>query len=107
MGFNLPAEYLERQKEIQESKYVEYDGKRTHVSEFADKSITPIMQGQMSMNGYAAQDMPPKLDNAALVETAERYLVNCSKTYTCSTYEESLLHTILPELLKRFKEERN
>lgn len=105
MGFRFPDSFYKKQKEIFEKKYIEYKGEKIHVSELEDKSITSDMKKQMRMNSYAQDDLPPKLTNEALINTAEYYLSNCSKPrFPCTTYDESLIHKLVPELIKRLKE---
>ena len=105
MGFKLPDSYYEKQKEIFNKKYIDFNGKEVHVSEFEDRTITIEMKEKMRMNSYAQDDLPPKLTNEALIETAEYYLSNCVQAkFPCTTYDESLVHRILPELIKRLKE---
>jgi hypothetical protein len=59
----------------------------------------------MKMNSYANDDLPPKLNNAALIEKAKQYLGECTQTrIPCSTYDEALIHNIAPELIKRLEE---
>ena len=85
-AFKLPDSFYEKQKEIYEKKYIEYNGENIHVSVFEDKSITGKMLNQMRMNSYAREDLTPKLTNNALIETAEHYLQQCSKQrYPSST----------------------
>lgn len=108
MGFKLPEWFQEHQKEIYDKKYIQYDDKEIHVSELDNRSVTWEMKQQMSMNSYAQDDMPQKLTNEALIEVAEMYLSNCSKPrFPCTTYDEALIHKILPELLVRLKEKLN
>jgi hypothetical protein len=103
--FKLPDEWIQKQKEIYDLKYVTYQGKKIHVSEFEDRSVTPEMRNDMKMNSYANDDLPPKLNNAALIEKAKQYLGECIQTrIPCSTYDEALIHNIAPELIKRLEE---
>lgn len=105
MGFKLPDSYYEQQKEIYDKKYVIYNDQEIHITEFEDKSITLEMQQQMMMNSYARDDLPPKLTNEALIESAKHYLNNCEKPrLPCVTYDEALIHRILPELIKRLED---
>jgi hypothetical protein len=105
MGFKLPESFERRQMEIFNKKYIDYNGDQIHVSDLKDKSVTSEMKQQMRMNSYAHDELPPKLNNEALIETAEYYLSHCSKpVFPCSTYDEALIHKLLPELIKRLKE---
>lgn len=105
MGFKLPDEWIERQKEIYDLKYITYKNEKIHVSELKDRSVTPEMRKYMKMNSYAQDDLPPKLNNEALLEKAKQYLSECIQTrIPCSTYDEALIHNIVPELIKRLEE---
>lgn len=106
MSFKLPDSFYEKQREIYEKKYILLDsGEQIHVSSLEDKSVTPEIKATMRMNSYAQDDLPPKLTNEALIETAKQYQSNCSRAkYPCSTYDEALIHILLPELLKRLEE---
>lgn len=106
MKFKLPESFVQKQKEIFEKKYIDINGEKVHVSELKDRSVTSDMKESMRMNSYANDDMPPKLTNEAIIKTAEHYLENCSQPrYPCVTYEEALIHRIMPELIKRLKED--
>lgn len=105
MGFRIPKEFAEKQKEIHDLKYITYGDKQIHVSELADRSVTSEMKNQMTMNSYAQDDLPPKLTNEALLGTTKYYLSNCSKPrFPCSTYDEAVIHILVPELVKRLEE---
>lgn len=105
MGFKLPDEWIEKQQRIHEMKYIDYNGNQIHVSELEDRSVTPEMKMEMRMNSYAQDDLPPKLTNATLIETAKHYISNCSTPrFPCITYDEALIHKILPEMIKRLEE---
>ncbi|MBM7598246.1 hypothetical protein JOC34_000603 [Virgibacillus halotolerans] len=105
MTFKLPESYYIRQKEIHDRKYINYKGDKIHVSEFRDKSITSEMKSSMRMNSYAQSDLPPKLTDTALIETVEYYLTQCSRPRTPSvTYDDAIVHNLVPELINRLKE---
>lgn len=105
MGFKLPEWFEEKKKEEYELKYIELDDAKIHVSEFKDKSITPEMKSRMRMNSYAREDLPPKLTDEALIETVEYYVSHCSTPrYPYTTYNEAIIHNLVPELVKRLKE---
>lgn len=94
-------------KEISQ-EYVEYRNKLIHVSELKDKSVTLDDLKKMDKTTYTRTQIPPKLTDEALIQIAENYVTQCSGTgYPFVTYEEALIHTIVPELLKRLKEAKN
>lgn len=104
--FQIPNEFEKFKKERHEKQYFKHHGEKVHVTDFEDKSITKDMLTDMRMNSYANEIMPPKLDDEALIEKAEHYIAQCTQSrYPCSTYDEALIHTILPELIKRLKAE--
>jgi hypothetical protein len=103
--FKLPDEWLEKQKEIHIKKYITYLNKEVHVSELDDRSVTIEMKKEMRMNSYAQDDLPPKLTTEALIDTSRYYLSHCTKPrFPCVTYDEGLIHKLLPELIKRLEE---
>lgn len=105
MGFKLPEKYKQMQQEINDKKYILFDDKEVHVTELEDRSVTTEMKQRMRMNSYAQDDLPPKLTNAALIETAKYYMSQISRPrFPCVTYDEGLVHKILPELVKRLEE---
>lgn len=105
MTFKLPKEYEEKLKQENELKYVLFkDGSQKHVSEFGDKTITPDDYNSFRMNSYARNDIYPKLTDETLLEQAQYYISQCSEPYRISTYNDAIIHLILPELMKRFKE---
>lgn len=105
MTFKLPKEYEEKLKQENELKFVLLeDGSQKHITEFDNKSISPDEYQAFRMNSYARNDIYPKLTNETLLEQAEYYISQCHKPYTISTYNDAIIHLILPELMKRFKE---
>ena len=104
MPFKLPDSYYERQKEIYNLKYINYNGKEIHITKLKDKSVTSEMKKEMRMNSYAQDDLYLKLTDEALIDTAKYYLSQCSRVkFPCATYDESLIHKILPEFIKRME----
>lgn len=105
MAFKLPDEYYKRKQEIYDLKYITIGDQRIHISELEDKSVTPELKSKMRMNSYAQDDLPPKLTDEVLIETAKYFMSQCSEPkYPCSTYNESIIHKILPEMIKRLEE---
>ncbi|MCY7866045.1 hypothetical protein P8918_12510 [Bacillus spizizenii] len=105
MGFRFKETLEEKREEEYELKYIDYDGENVHITEFKNRSVTSEMKSNMRMNSYAQDDLPPKLTTEALIETAKLYQSQCSRPrLPCSTYDESLIHRILPELIKRLEE---
>jgi hypothetical protein len=103
--FKLPDSYYEKQKEIYNKKYITYKNNEFHVSDFTDRTITIEMKKEMRMNSYAQDDLPPKLTTEALIDTSKYYLSHCTKPrFPCVTYDEGLIHKLLPELIKRLEE---
>lgn len=105
MTFKFPKEYEDKLKQENELKYVLFeDGSQKHITEFKDKSIAPTEYQTFRMNSYARNDIYPKLTDETLLEQAEYYISQCHKPYKLSTYNDAIIHLILPELMKRFKE---
>lgn len=106
MVFKLPERYLKKKQEEYELKYIKLGDKQIHISELEDRSVTPELKSKMRMNSWAQDDLPPKLNDEALVKTARSFMSQClvPSKFPCSTYEEALIHRILPELVKRLEE---
>ena len=105
MAFKLPESYYKRQKELYELKYITIEDQSIHITELEDRSVTSEMKSKMRMNSYAQDDLLPKLTDEALIETAKYFLSQCSEPrYPCTTYNESIIHKILPEMIKRLEE---
>lgn len=105
MGFRLPEKFKKEQEEIYNSMVVNFGDETRHITEFEDRSITPEMRADMRMNSYAQDKLPPKLTNEALINEAKYYKSHCRKpNRSTTTYDEALIHVILPELIKRLEE---
>ncbi|WP_078598626.1 hypothetical protein [Evansella clarkii] len=84
---------------------VEFKGGKVHISDMKDRSVTTKDLKEMTMTTYARMKIPPKMTDTALLRTAERYLSQCSDSgYPYVTYNDALVHTIVPELIHRLKE---
>ena len=106
MTFKLPDSYYEKQKEIYNLKYINYNDKEIHITGLEDKSVTFEMKKEMRMNSYAQDDLYPKLTDEALIDTAKYFMSQCSRPrkFPCTTYDESVIHMILPEMIKRMED---
>ncbi|MCP1159319.1 hypothetical protein [Bacillus infantis] len=105
MGFRLPEKYKEKQKEIHNLKYISVGEKEVHVSELEDRSVTSELLKEMKMNSYAQDDLPPKLTNEALLNKTKYYLTHCRQpSLPCTTYDEAIIHKLVPELIKRLED---
>lgn len=105
MGFRLSESFKQKQKEIYEKQYVLFGDKEVHVSEIENRSLSTEMLKDARMNSYATDKIFPKLTNEALINKAELYRSNCERyRYPATTYDQSLIHLIVPELIERIKE---
>ena len=105
MTFKLPDWFEEKQKERYELQYITYNGAKIHPSEFNDRSITKEELENMKMNSYGQDEMFGKYTDDVLIDKARYYISNCSAPrYPCATYDEALIHKIVPELIKRLEE---
>lgn len=84
--------------------YIEYRGGMLHVNELDEKSVDPHMLNEMHMDNGSRGQIPPKLTDQALLETAEKYLHQCSPDGVAVTYDQMLIQHIVPELIERLKE---
>lgn len=87
-----------------DTTFLEYRGKNLPVQDIPNQSVNPDMLKELSMDLASRSQLPPKLTDEALVETAEKYLNQCSAGGAAVTYEGMLLQHIVPELVERLKE---
>lgn len=86
-----------------ETPFLEYRGESLPVQTIPDQSVSPAMLQELSMDLTSRTQLPPKLTDEALIETAETYLNQCSAGASAVTYEGMLLQHIVPELVERLK----
>lgn len=59
----------------------------------------------MPMTTYAREKLPPKMTDETLIQIAEKYAANVTQMHQPAvTYEEVLIHSIVPELIQRLKD---
>jgi len=105
MAFKLPESYYEKKQEEYELKYITIGDKEIHITELEDKSATSEMKKEMRMNSYAQDDLYSKLTDEALIDITKYFMSQCLRVkFPCATYDESLIHKILPEIIKRLEE---
>lgn len=103
--FKFSPEHKERQRKIRRLEHVLLGDTQVHIDDFEERSLSDEILKHLRMNSYAREKLPSKLDNQALIHKIESYMEQIPNKYEiCSTYEESLLYLLLPELLKRYKE---
>lgn len=88
-------------------EYIEVRQKHVKITDIPNGSITPSMLKDMHMTVNARSAMPPKMTDDALIETAERYLKQCTPSEHAATYDQAIIHSIVPEMIKRLKEKRS
>lgn len=88
-------------------EYIEIKRKHVKITDIPDETITPNMLKNMHMTINARSAMPPKMTDDALIETAEQYLKQCTPTDHAATYDQAIIHSIVPEMIKRLKEKRS
>lgn len=87
-------------------EYIEYGNDYVHVTKIKNHTVTPTMLKDMHMSSNTRAELPPKLTDEALIQTAENYLKQCTPNdYPAVTYDQALIHSIVPELLNRLKKE--
>lgn len=105
MGFKLPKWFEEKQKEWYELQHITYMGVKVHPSEINDRTVTKEKLEDMKMNSYGQEEMFGKYTDDVLIDKARYYISNCNTPrYPCSTYDEALIHKVIPELIKRLEE---
>lgn len=111
MPFKLSEEFKAKRQAIEDLKMVIIDGQEgeVHVSTFPARGVTPEEYGQMRMNSYARDDFFPKMNDELLLKTAQYYLDQCGRPARTPsvTYNEAVIHNVLPELIKRLEEKIN
>lgn len=104
MSFKLPNLLQKKKEEWYELQHVTYKGERIHPSSFEDRSVTSEQLDDMRMNSYGREEMFAKYTDEVLIDRAKYYISNCNTPrYPCSTYDEALIHNIVPELIKRLE----
>lgn len=105
-NFVNQSENHEPSKAIIESQgYVEFRNRFVRISEIEDKTVSLDDLKKINKTTTVRLKLPPKLTDQALIKTAEHYLKQCTNTgYPFVTYEDALIHTIVPELINRLKE---
>lgn len=105
MGFHLNAALEEKKKEEYSKQVVLYNDKEIHVTEFSDQSISASQLSKFRMNSYARDKIFPKLNTEALIKEAAYYQSQSGHyQYPAGTYNEALIHVIVPELISRIVE---
>lgn len=89
-------------------EFVEYRNTHIHVDDLPDQAVTPADLKLMPMTTYAREKLPPKMTDEALLQIAEKYSANVTQMHQPAvTYEEMLIHSVLPELIKRLKDRQD
>lgn len=102
--FKMPKHLQKIKDQRYELQHVNYKGQKIHPETFENQSVTKEMIEDMSMNSYGQEEMFKKYNDELLIEKANYYLTQVSHPrYPCSTYDESLVHNIVPELIKRLE----
>lgn len=95
----------QKRKEEYAKQVVLHNDKEIHVTDFNNQSITSSQLTEYRMNSYARDKIFPKLKTEALVKEAEYYQSQSGLyQYPAGTYNEALIHVIVPELINRIKE---
>lgn len=91
---------------IEDQEYVEFQNHFVHISEIEDRTVSLDDLKKINKTTIVRSELPPKLTDEALIKTAEHYFMQCTDTgYPFVTYADALIHTIVPELINRLKEQ--
>lgn len=105
MGFRISTEMEEKRKKEEALQFVLHKGEEIPVASFEDQSISTNLLEEFRMNSYATDKIFAKLDNETLIKQASYYQGQCgSYSYPAATYNEALIHVIVPELIKRIQQ---
>ena len=111
MGFRISTEMEEKRKKEEALQFVLHKGEEIPVASFEDQSISTNLLEEFRMNSYARDKIFSKLNNDALIKEASYYQGQCGRYhYPATTYNDALIHVIVPELIKRIQqltEEKN
>ena len=82
-----------------------HQGKRIHISELPDQSFTAEDLKNTSLSRHAMDKLAPKMTDDLLLAKAKQFSNQVTqKNVPTITYEETLLHVYLPELIKRLED---
>lgn len=103
MSESLKSWHDKQQQELYDKQYVLLpDGTEKHVSEFKEKSVEWDEYKDLRMNSYAQDLFFSKMTDNLLINRATYYMGQCGfRRYPSTTYDEALIHFVVPELLKR------
>lgn len=104
MGFKINESYEKKKQEDYELQYVMHQEKKIHVDDFDKHSISPELYKELQMNSYARDKIFSKLDTETLIQVTEHYQSFCGVPRKPTvTYDETLIHVIIPELIERIR----
>lgn len=94
-----------KKEEVHANMMVDYLGEKIRVADIENQSLSFQQYKETVMSGYVRDHIYPKLNNAALAEVATEYKSQCSEPLRpVTTYNDALIHLIVPELLARIEE---
>lgn len=94
-----------KKQEIHANMMVDYLGEKIRVADIENQSLSFQQYKETVMSGYVRDYIYPKLNNTALMEVATEYKNQCSEPLRpVTTYNDALIHLIVPELLARIEE---
>lgn len=97
-------EQANKQKEYS-MEFVEFKNQHIHVDDLPDRAVSPADLKNMPMTTYAREKLPPKMTDETLILIAEKYSAQVTLMHQpAATYEEMLIHSIMPEFIQRLKD---
>lgn len=104
--FRYNKEFMQKRQEQFDLKYISYRGKEIHVTQLKDRSVTPEQYKEMRMNSYAKEDFFAKMSDELLLQQGKLYQAQCSRPTRMPsiTYDDAVIHDVVPELLKRLED---
>lgn len=101
MVFKMPEKL---RKELYNRRYLEYKGKRVHVTDFKDKSLGVQDIKELRLNRHVLGDICEKMTDEALESVYNDLKDKCDDiTYKSVTYNEVIINVLMPEILKRLR----
>lgn len=106
MVFGIPKK-TEEQKQEEYNLLFLYENEETiHLTDLEDRSVTVDRLKNLRFNSYVGDKIPQKLTTEALIFHTQNQLNYCSSASSRPwvTYDDSVIHNLTPELIKRLEE---
>lgn len=104
MVFKMPEKL---RKELYNRRYLEYKGKRVHVTDFKDKSLGVQDIKDLRLNRHVLGDISEKMTDDALESVYNNLRDKCDDiTNKSVTYNEVIINILMQEVIKRLRNKK-